>query len=132
MKRLGLPGMKVLRWERQWDEPGEPAHDPAEFPPLSVATTGTHDIEPLALTEEGETEEKREAILRQLLESGSNLTLLPLQDVFGWTDRINTPAVVDEMNWTWRLPWPVDQWLDRSETMVRARRLHEWTRSAGR
>jgi 4-alpha-glucanotransferase len=132
MRRLGLPGMKVLRWERQWDEPGEPAHDPAEFPPLSVATTGTHDIAPLALTEDGETEEKREATLRQLIESGSNLTLLPLQDVFGWTDRINTPAVVDEVNWTWRVPWPVDHWLDRTETTTRARLLREWTRSAGR
>ncbi len=132
MKRLGLPGMKVLRWERQWDEPGEPLHDPADFPPLSVATTGTHDLAPLALIEGGETEEKREAVLRQLLESGSNLTLIPLQDAFGWADRINTPAVVDELNWTWRLPWPIDQWLDRTETMTRARLLREWTRSAGR
>jgi 4-alpha-glucanotransferase len=132
MKRLGLPGMKVLRWERQWDEPGEPLHDPADFPPLSVATTGTHDLAPLALIEGGETEEKREAVLRQLLESGSNLTLIPLQDAFGWVDRINTPAVVDELNWTWRLPWPIDQWLDRTETMTRARLLREWTRSAGR
>ena len=110
--------MKVLRWERQWEEPGQPLIDPREFPPLSVATTGTHDIEPLAATEEGETDEKREAVLHDLLESGSNFTLMPLQDVFGWTDRINTPAVVDDVNWTWRLPWPVDEWLNRSDTIV--------------
>jgi 4-alpha-glucanotransferase len=132
MRRLGLPGMKVLRWERHWDKPGQPLIDPRDFPPLSVATTGTHDIEPLAATEEGESDQKREVVLRDLLESGSNFTLLPLQDVFGWTDRINTPAVVDEVNWTWRLPWPVDEWLDRRETMLRARLLHDWTRSAGR
>ena len=64
---------------------------------------------------EGETEEQRTAIVQSLLSAGSCLTLIPLQDVFGWTDRINTPAVVDEMNWTWRVPWPVDDWLDREE-----------------
>jgi 4-alpha-glucanotransferase len=97
-----------------------------------VATTGTHDIVPLAATEDGETAEKQEAVLRSLLESGSNFTLMPVQDVFGWTDRINTPAVVDDVNWTWRLPWPVDEWLNRSDTVMRARMLHEWTRKAGR
>jgi len=25
-----------------------------------------------------------------------------------WTDRINVPALIDDSNWTWRLPWPVD------------------------
>jgi 4-alpha-glucanotransferase len=34
---------------------------------------------------------------------------LPVQDVFGWRDRINTPATVNDHNWTWRLPWPVDE-----------------------
>ena len=132
MKRLGLPGMKVLRWERQWKLPDRPLIDPREFPALSVATTGTHDIVPLAATEDGETAEQQDAVLRSLLESGSNFTLMPVQDVFGWTARVNTPAVVDDVNWTWRLPWPVDEWLDRSDTVTRARMLHEWTRNAGR
>jgi 4-alpha-glucanotransferase len=132
MKRLALPGMKVLRWERAWDQPGTPLLDPRTFDPLSVATTGTHDIEPLAAIEDGETDQKREAVLRDLLESGSNLALIPIQDAFGWTDRINTPGIVDDLNWTWRLPWPVDRWLDRRETTSRARQLHRWTRSAGR
>jgi hypothetical protein len=55
-----------------------------------------------------------------------------LQDVFGWTDRINTPAVVGEMNWTWRLPWFVDTWLDRDDTVARADQLKTWTREARR
>ena len=53
MARLDLPGLKVLRWERHWDRDGQPPIDPAEFPERSVATTGTHDIEPLAATPEG-------------------------------------------------------------------------------
>ena len=132
MTRMQLPGLKVLRWERHWDREGQPPIDPREFPECSVATTGTHDIEPLAATAEGATEAQREAILRSLLAAGSCLTLLPVQDVFGWTDRINTPAVVDEVNWTWRLPWPVDTWLDRGETIARADQLKAWTRDADR
>jgi 4-alpha-glucanotransferase len=132
MTRLNLPGLKVLRWERLWDHEGHPPIDPMEFPERSVATTGTHDIEPLAATPEGDTEETRNAILRSLLSAGSYLTLIPLQDIFGWADRINTPAVVDEMNWTWRLPWPVDTWLEGGETMSKAVQLKAWTREADR
>lgn len=132
MARLELPGLKVLRWERHWDREDQAPIDPVDFPECSVATTGTHDIEPLAATPEGQTEEQRAAVLKSLLAAGSCLTLIPLQDVFGWTDRINTPAVVDEMNWTWRLPWTVDTWLDREETVSRADQLKAWTRDAGR
>ena len=132
MARLNLPGLKVLRWERHWDRDDTPPIDPRDFPELSVATTGSHDIEPLAATPEGETEELRAAVIQALLSSASYLTLIPLQDIFGWADRINTPAVVDEVNWTWRLPWTIDSWLDREETVSRADQLKEWTREAGR
>lgn len=132
MVRLDLPGLKVLRWERHWDRDGKESIDPAEFPERSVATTGTHDIEPLASMPEGETEEQRSAILQSLLSAGSYLTLIPLQDIFGWTDRINTPAVVDEVNWTWRVKWPVDRWLNPEEALERADQLRAWTRAAGR
>ena len=132
MARLGLPGLKVLRWERYWDRPGQPTIDPHEFPECSVATTGTHDIEPLAATDGGQTDEQRSAVVQSLLSAGSCLTLIPIQDVFGWTDRINTPAVVNTTNWTWQLPWPVDTWLDAHHTVEPARRLRAWTRAADR
>jgi 4-alpha-glucanotransferase len=132
MARLDVPGLKVLRWERHWDRDGQPPIDPADFPERSVATTGTHDIEPLAATPDGETEEQRSAILRSLASAGSYLTLIPLQDVFGWTERINTPAVVNDVNWTWRVKWSVDRWLNPEEPMERADQLKAWTREAGR
>ncbi len=132
MAGMNLPGLKVLRWERYWDRDGQPAIDPAAFPARSVATTGTHDIEPLAATPEGASREQRVAILRSLLSAGSSLTLIPLQDVFGWTDRINTPAVVDDANWTWRLPWPVEAWMHEDESLARADELKAWTRENDR
>ena len=132
MTRLQLPGLKVLRWERHWDREGQPPIDPVTFPELSVATTGTHDIEPLAATPDGASDDQRRVMCQVLLSAGSALALMPVQDVFGWTDRINTPAVVDEVNWTWRVPWPVDTWLDRPETVAHADELKAWTRSHGR
>src|SRR4029079_2063334 len=32
LARLGLPGFKGLRWERDWDAPGRPFRDPASYP----------------------------------------------------------------------------------------------------
>ena len=48
--RLALPGYKVLRWE-----PG----NPTTYPPNSVAMTGTHDTEPLAVWWESLTADER-------------------------------------------------------------------------
>ena len=134
MARSGVPGHKVLRWERHYQLPDQPFVDPATFPPLSVAMTGTHDTETLAAWWDNAGEEERRAFLAipslgdrapddvdaswseslrdQVLlvayGSGSDHLFLPLQDVFGWRDRINTPATIDDSNWTWRLPWAVD------------------------
>lgn len=126
---LGVPGFKVLRWERAWNEPGEPLLDPATYPELSVATTGTHDLEPLGAMLDGSA---ADAEIERLLGAGSALTLLPLQDVFGWPDRINVPSVVSDMNWTWKVPRPVDTWLDWDVSIARLDRLGEMTRAAGR
>ena len=78
------------------------------------------------------TPEIRDALVRALLGSGSRYTIFPFQDFFGWTDRINTPATVDEENWSWRLPWCVDQLETLDEPRDRARLLAAWTREAGR
>ena len=56
-------------------------------------------------------ERTRDAILRALFQSRSSLALLPIQDIFGWRDRINVPALISDVNWCWRLPWPVEDLL---------------------
>ena len=48
LTKLGVPGCRVLRWERDWHAPGSPFLDPGDYPPLSVAMSGTHDTEPVA------------------------------------------------------------------------------------
>lgn len=147
--RLGVPGYKVLRWEREWDRPGRPFCDPALYPPASVATTGTHDTEPVAawweaLTPEdraqvgnlpafrglgvdwrttGLTDTARDTLIESVIASGSDYALLPIQDVFGWRDRINVPGTVNNDNWTWRVPWSIDTLGDEPEAVARAQAL---------
>jgi 4-alpha-glucanotransferase len=151
LQRLQVPGFKVMRWERRWAEAKQPYIDPADYDEISVATTGTHDTEPVVCWWETVTTEEQDqiqrlpsmvryaegaspndAMIRALLESPSRLAIFPIQDIFGWTDRINTPANVSEENWTWMLPWPVDRLLDVPEAKRRAEVLAEWTSAARR
>jgi len=132
--RLAVPGLKVLRWEREWDAEDRPFRNPREYPPCSVAISGTHDTESMAdwwdgadlderqavaaipdirdagvQADEPFSERVRDALLSALFHASSDFVLIALPDVFGWRDRINTPAVVSDANWTWRLPWEVER-----------------------
>jgi 4-alpha-glucanotransferase len=53
--------------------------------------------------------------------------LLPIQDAFGWRDRINEPATVNDRNWTFRLPWPVDRLDDIPQARTRREHLRAWS-----
>jgi 4-alpha-glucanotransferase len=152
-----IPGMKVLRWEREWHTDGHPFRDTRSYPPTSVATSGTHDTDTLAewwdTTDRQErqalvalpmmrdagvnpdapfSDRTRDALLRLLFAAGSNLLILPLQDVFGWRDRINVPASVGSQNWTWRLPQRVEDLVDAPDTRERAAFLRQLAREHGR
>lgn len=140
LARLGIPGFRVLRWEKD----GEHFRDPAGWPELSVATTGTHDTEPSMewweSLPEGEraaarripalgplpddrcrkyTEEVHRALLDAVYGAPSRLVLLPIQDLLVVRARINTPNTVGPENWSWRMPWTVDAML--ADDIVRGR-----------
>ena len=154
LARLNIPGYRVFRWERHWHTPGQPFRDPTEYPRVSVAASGTHDTEPLATWWEHAEEDQRrkvadlpliqqlaagrdivhaayddvvrDVLVEALFASGSDLLLCPIQDVFGWRDRINQPATVSGENWTYRLPWPADQLDEIPEARERSERLRSW------
>lgn len=136
--RLGLPGYIIQRWHRRWNEPGEPFVPPSEWLPNAVATTGTHDTETLAeWLDTLPADERRQfgdldTMLASLYHSPSNLLILPVQDLFGWRDRINTPATVSDANWRWALPWPVDRMRTLPEPAARAGELADLARGSGR
>lgn len=142
---LGLPGLKVIRWERDWEADDQPFRDPASYPAVSVAISGTHDTETVAeWWENADAEERaqaaalpqlraagitadtpfgpevRDAFLEVLFASASDLVLVPVQDVFGWRERINVPAVVDDTNWSWRMPWLAERLASEPEALERA------------
>jgi 4-alpha-glucanotransferase len=141
----GIPGMKVLRWEREWHTEGQPFRDPRAYPATSVATSGTHDTDTLAeswdSTEDAErramsevpilreagldphepfSDHTRDALLEALFAAGSNLLIVPAQDIFGWRARINVPASIGAQNWTWRLPLLVDMLMETDVALERA------------
>jgi 4-alpha-glucanotransferase len=145
LARLHIPGCKVIRWERNWHAPGAPFLDPADYPPRSAAMTGTHDTEPLALwwsdlsvddrsavlaipalagagfdISQPWTPALRDALIELAFAAGSDELFLPIQDVFGWSDRVNQPGTVTDRNWTWALPWPVDDLARRPDGQERA------------
>jgi hypothetical protein len=155
---LGVPGCKVLRWERRWQESSAPFIDPATFDPLSAAMTGTHDTEPLSVWWAELTADDRAAALDlpffratgvsggqtpwtpwlrdRLVElayrAGSADLFLPLQDICGWPDRINVPGTVGPHNWTWSLPWAVDETGRIPEAVERAAFLDAVARATHR
>jgi 4-alpha-glucanotransferase len=61
-----------------------------------------------------------------LIASNSALVIMPVGDVFGWPDRINTPATVNDRNWTWRMPWPNERLAFEPEAVAAVKRLREW------
>lgn len=59
LQALGIPGYRVLRWEQEQGR----FRDPADWPELSVATTGTHDTESSVEWWETMPEQERLALL---------------------------------------------------------------------
>jgi 4-alpha-glucanotransferase len=123
---------KERKKEKEKEKEEEEAFiEPVNYPRLSIAVSGTHDTSPLATwwTEmrdaerlqlatmvyrrnwEGPlpafTEDLLSRIQERLMEAGSAMTILPIQDVFGWKGQINFPGTVGSHNWTWRIPVPV-------------------------
>ena len=74
----------------------------------------------------------RDVLLEALFASGSNILILPLQDIFGWRDRVNVPAVVDRLNWTWRLPAPLEDVVSAPAALERAAFLRSLSEKHGR
>jgi 4-alpha-glucanotransferase len=152
---LGVPGYKVMQWERDWHGDGS-FLSPASYPELSLATTGTHDTEPLtvwwhaqpvaereklvrALGLEGTVnpsrmleESARDAIMRVLYAAPSKLAVIPIQDLFGWSARINRPGTIGDSNWTYRLPLTLERMRRSRAIQSRVAELREIAIRSGR
>jgi 4-alpha-glucanotransferase len=124
LQKLGIPGYKVLRWEKR----DGVFLDPASWPALSVSTNGSHDIETNAEWWDALPPEERRALLRipglatagldpgqafddqvrdallqAVYDAPSALAINPLQDLLGTRERVNVPGTVADTNWCYRM-----------------------------
>ncbi len=122
LQKFNIAGYKIMRWQKSDDH----YVDPKGYPFVSLATTGTHDTDTLShwwqtlpmdertaflsllahpfSSDEPFSDRLHHAILECLLESGSGLVILPIQDVFGFDEQINMPGTIGHHNWRYRLP----------------------------
>lgn len=130
MKRLGICGTKMMRWERKWKEDSSYINS-KDYDPISMTTVSTHDSETLILWWQNCPQEAKEyakykgweyniplskeahiAILKESHQSGSLFHINLLQEYtsifpeLSWEnpedERINIPGVVTSRNWTFR------------------------------
>jgi len=156
LTRLGIPGYKVMQWERNWGHADEPFLSPATYPELSLATTGTHDTEPLTVWWRAQPvaerekfvralgleslanprrmlqEAARDAILAALYAAPSRLVIIPIQDLFGWSARINRPGTINDSNWTYRIPLTLERMRRSPAIQSGVARLREIAIRSGR
>jgi 4-alpha-glucanotransferase len=156
---LGIPGYKVLRWEKQKSAQAstdERFTSPADYPALSLATTGTHDTEALAEwwamispSERNQLmeaispgfhadcsavldEQRLDAILEWVYASPAQLVVTPVQDLFGWDVRINFPGTINDTNWSWRLPFDLEKCIEDRRVRERAVKVRAICEKTGR
>lgn len=157
LAKQGVPGYKVLVWEKDSVHGHDVFRDPKTYPPVSVACFGTHDTEPVAAWWTGLTDQERSAarqipglaphagelradftlavhhaLVDLLNGSGSNLVLFMLQDILGTKDRINTPATVGAHNWSFRLPMTIDEFRQDPDTTKLTDMMRKSIERAGR
>jgi 4-alpha-glucanotransferase len=158
LRALRVPGYKVMRWEKINDgTPAEAFVPPADYPETSLATTGTHDTDTLAewwdaapaderarmlkllvpapaATHNAEVkfEQMRDAMLAALYASPSRMVMIPIQDLFGWRERINLPGTVGPANWSWRLQLAIEDIGHDPASSARVAQLRAMAVRAGR
>jgi len=132
LQDLGILGLKVVRWAREWGLEGEPYTPVSQYPRLSVCTPAVHDSTTLRQwwyeeknkkmlaegigaesLEEEATEEAVENFLSSLFKSRSAICMLQIQDLFALDnsvchkdvnfERINIPGTVQDINWSYRI-----------------------------
>ena len=135
LTELGMLGLRIPRWARLWDQPGQPYVPPSEFPFLTVCAPSVHDTStmrgwweeepgneafwsclgldlPVAETYDVPTARR---VTAAILDAGSSICVLQLQDVLALAsgipsvppddERVNVPGTANDINWSYRLPF---------------------------
>jgi 4-alpha-glucanotransferase len=138
LEKLGILGLRIPRWVRRYHETGEPFVRPEDYPPLTVCAASVHDTTTLRewwQTESGRgfwqslglagdapvdyTTDTAQKVLGGLLGAASVLVTFQLQDFFALEEnlrapsaadeRVNVPGTVTDANWSYRLPFTLEE-----------------------
>jgi 4-alpha-glucanotransferase len=148
LTQLGILGLRVVRWHREWGKEGQPFIPFEEYPELSVCTPAVHDSSCLREWWDKEADQNvfsgligvpslpkvynpgtARIILSKIAASASRFRVFQIQDLLHlsnrWyaadpaAERINVPGTANDFNWTYRLPAAVSE-LIKDEDLIRA------------
>ncbi len=138
LAELDILGLRIVRWTRKWNEPGQPFIPLGEYPAASVSTLSVHDCSTLREWWEREADHRDfyyaaggqgdcpsicdpgvAAFALKRVASGSSRLFIPcLQDILALSDawkpqdpaeeRVNVPGLDDERNWSYRMPGRIE------------------------
>ena len=148
LSQLGILGLRVVRWHREWYKEGQPYIPFEDYPELSVCTPAVHDSS--CLREWWAVEADQELfsgfigvpslprvynpgtariVLNKVTSAASRYRVFQIQDLLHlsnhWyaedpaSERINIPGTTNEFNWTYRLPAAMSE-LMKDEDLIRA------------
>jgi 4-alpha-glucanotransferase len=145
---LKILGLRVVRWNRDWEKEGEPYVPFEDYPELSVCTPAVHDSSTLREWWEREADQgafcgftgvpslpkiynpgAAKIILQKTASAASRFRVFQIQDLLHlsprWyaedpaSERVNVPGTVNEFNWTYRLPASMAE-IGKDEDLIQA------------
>jgi 4-alpha-glucanotransferase len=138
LAKLKIMGLRVVRWNRDWNKEGQPYIPFEQYPQLSVCTAAVHDSSTIREWWDKEADQNQFAnfigvpslpkvynpgtaktILSRIATARSLFRVFQIQDLLHlsnrWyaadsaSERINVPGTSNDFNWTYRLPATIEE-----------------------
>jgi 4-alpha-glucanotransferase len=138
LSRLKILGLRVVRWYREWEKNGQPYIPFEKYPELSVCTPAVHDSSTVRQWWETEANQEQFAgfigvpslpkiynpgtakiVLTKIATARSRFRVFQIQDLLHLSnkwyaetsaqERINVPGTLNDFNWSYRLPAPIEE-----------------------
>jgi 4-alpha-glucanotransferase len=161
LQQKHILSLRIPRWARNWNHPGQPYYPVEDYPFLSVCAPSVHDTSTLRQWWYEETdhhgflnaiqinealgsdynEDVAYKVIQGLLRSNSYLCIFAIQDFFALKtdllendpseERINFPGTVSEKNWSYRIKNTISYLLTRNDWTQAIQNLTSERRSRG-
>jgi 4-alpha-glucanotransferase len=160
LAKLGILGLRVVRWHRNWEQEGHPYIPFEDYPELSVCTPAVHDSSTVREWWEREADQglfsgflgvpslprgynpgTAKLVLSKTAAAASRFRVFQIQDLLHlsnkWyaedpaSERINVPGTSGEFNWTYRIPRSLEE-IGKDEELAAAIRELAAVKPAGK